>query len=385
MTAEAREGAAGAGGKGVRISLTGVSKVHASHGRKVTAVDGIDLVVEPGELLVLLGPSGCGKSTLLDLLAGLEAPTAGAIRFDGKAVADPGNGILLSPKERNVSMVFQSYALYPHLTVGENIAFPLRVGGADAASIPAAVRSAAAAVQLESLLEARPSGLSGGQRQRVAIARALVRAPSLFLMDEPLSNLDARLRSAMRGRIKSLQRELGVTTVYVTHDQQEAMALGDRVAVLKQGRIEQIGKPAELFAQPASAFVARFAGLPPMNLLRVRSAAGSGGPRLESVAGGRLPDLPPALADAVPAGDTFLLGFRPEHASLAAAGSGLGLPVRVDAVEPYGRDVLVHLSAGTASMAVLVPAGSGPSAGEAAEVCIDAGKVRLFPDDGEEP
>jgi multiple sugar transport system ATP-binding protein len=369
---------------GMRLELSGLTKVHASRGRRVTAVDGVDLVVEPGELLVLLGPSGCGKSSLLDLLAGLERPTAGEIRFDGHPVAAPAQGIFDSPRERNVAMVFQSYALYPHLTVRENIAFPLRVGHMDKARIPAAVRDAAEAVELSALLDARPGELSGGQRQRVAIARAIVRKPSLFLMDEPLSNLDARLRAATRGRLKALQRKLGVTTVYVTHDQQEAMALGDRVAVLNRGKVEQWSEPAALQSRPASAFVARFTGTPPMNLLRMKRMVSGGVTRVE------LPgsDWGVTVEDAKTAkrltGETVLLGFRPEHAALAREGSGKGFPARVDAVEPFGREFLVRLSVGSAAVAVVAGTMEMGEVGTAVRVDPDPSQVRLFPDDGED-
>jgi len=373
-----------AGAGGMRVTLEKIVKVHQSKGRRVTAVDGIDLTVEPGELLALLGPSGCGKSSLLDLLAGLESPTSGEIRFDGETVSSPARRISLSPRDRNVAMVFQSYALYPHLTVRENIAFPLRVGGAAPASISEAVRAAAADVDLADLLEAKPSELSGGQRQRVAIARAIVRRPSLFLMDEPLSNLDARLRHATRARIKALQRRLGVTTLYVTHDQQEAMALGDRVAVLKSGRIEQLGTPAELYARPATAFVARFTGNPPMNLLRMRRAVGeSGRTRLELPGADWFLDLPEQLEREVPAGATVLLGFRPEHASLSPMDRGNGLQSRIEAGERFGRDSLIRLASGRGSFSVLEREFRGET-GEMVRVDIEPGEIRLFRDDGEE-
>jgi multiple sugar transport system ATP-binding protein len=369
---------------GMRLELEGLTKVHASRGRRVTAVDAVDLVVEPGELLVLLGPSGCGKSSLLDLLAGLERPTAGEIRFDGKPVAAPARGVFASPRERNVAMVFQSYALYPHLTVGENIAFPLRVGRMDKARIPAAVQAAAEAVELAALLDAKPGELSGGQRQRVAIARAIVRKPSLFLMDEPLSNLDARLRAATRGKLKALQRKLGVTTVYVTHDQQEAMALGDRVAVLNRGKVEQWSAPAALQSNPASAFVARFTGTPPMNILRMKRTAADGVTRVELPgADWAMPIAEDRNVKRIP-GETVLIGFRPEHAILAPEGSGKGFPARVDASEPFGREHLVRLSAGSASAAIAVVAPEAAAVGTAVRVEADAARIRVFPDDGED-
>ncbi len=357
---------------GLPVRLEQVRKVYAGRGATVTAIGGIDLAVEPGEFFILLGPSGCGKSTLLDLLAGLAAPDAGTICFGAEVVADPGRGIWRTPKERNVAMVFQSYALYPHLSVAENIAFPLRVGGARKETVTPAVRAAAASVQILDLLERKPAELSGGQRQRVAIARALVRHPALFLLDEPLSNLDARLRTATRARLKSLQRNLGVTTVYVTHDQQEALALGDRVAVLKRGHIEQIGPPGELIARPATAFVARFAGNPPMNMLRLRTGETHPGLSRERLAAAGLTHAA-----------TFLLGVRPERIALSSPESERGWPAEVESVEPLGRDHLVHLSAGERRFSVLT-AGAAPCAGERVRAEIDFDSAQLFPDDGEE-
>ncbi len=225
------------------------------------AVDGIDLPVREGEFLVLLGPSGCGKTTLLRMIAGLEAPTSGDVLIGGQVVTP------LPPRERNIAMVFQSYALYPHLSVEQNIAFPLNARGIRGAAAAERVQRAAAMFGIERLLKRKPRQLSGGERQRVALARAVVREPVVFLLDEPLSNLDAQLRSAARDELDQFQQRLGTTTIYVTHDQIEAMGLGDRIAVLNQGRIRQLGTPLEIYAEPADTFVATFIGSPPMNLV----------------------------------------------------------------------------------------------------------------------
>ena len=225
------------------------------------AVDGIDLVTGEGEYLVLLGPSGCGKTTLLRLIAGLEQPSEGDILIGGQVVTR------LPPRARQIAMVFQSYALYPHKTVSANISFPLAAAGVPREQRPERVRRAASRLAIDHLLERRPRQLSGGERQRVALARALVREPQVFLLDEPLSNLDAKLRSSARDELKEFQQRVGITTIYVTHDQVEAMGLGDRIAVLNEGRIQQIGTPDEIYHQPANTFVATFVGSPPMNLL----------------------------------------------------------------------------------------------------------------------
>jgi multiple sugar transport system ATP-binding protein len=224
-----------------------------------TAVDGVDLQIREGEFLVLLGPSGCGKTTLLRMIAGLERQTSGDVMIGGQVVND------LPPRARKIAMVFQSYALYPHLTVEKNIAFPLKAQGVPRASIPDAVRKAAAAVGIDKLLHRKPRQLSGGERQRVALARAMVRSPDVFLLDEPLSNLDAKLRMSARDELQQFQRRMGTTTIYVTHDQVEAMGLGDRIAVMSGGQVRQIGKPQEVYDEPADTFVAGFLGSPPMN------------------------------------------------------------------------------------------------------------------------
>ncbi len=366
---------------GKRLEIRGLRKVYRTRHRSTLAVDTMDLSVEPGEFLVLLGPSGCGKSTLLELLAGLETPDAGSISLGGKLLCDGDKEYSLTPKERRVAMVFQSYALYPHLTVAGNIAFPLEVAGQPSLQIEAAVMKAAQSVQIESLLQSKPAELSGGQRQRVAIARALVREPDLLLMDEPLSNLDARLRLSTRAKIKALQRSLGVTTLYVTHDQQEAMALGDRIVILNRGRIEQIGTPEQIFNQPATAFAAGFTGHPPMNLLRLRKGRNASG---ESV--WVLPDTDWTWPLSGMDGETALLGIRPEHIELLPSGEGetRGIPVLVEANETFGREVLVQLSVATQIFSALI-ARPAPSPEANLWARLDPDKVLIFPDLGQDP
>lgn len=244
------------------------------HFDDVRAVDGIDLSIREGEFLVLLGPSGSGKTTLMRMIAGLEKPTGGTIHIGDRLVND------LPPRDRKIAMVFQSYALYPHMTVYKNIAFPLKPMKLDKATVEEKVRRSARMFDIERLLKRRPRQLSGGERQRVALARAVVREPQVFLLDEPLSNLDAKLRALARDELKQFQRQIGVTTIYVTHDQVEAMGMGDRVAVMSGGRMHQLGTPEELYRSPADTFVATFLGSPPMNLLEM---------------------------------DTCIIGFHPEH------------------------------------------------------------------------
>jgi len=270
------------------------------------AVRDADFTIEDGEFFILVGPSGCGKSTLLNMIVGLERPSEGVILVDDRRVDE------LDPKDRNMAMVFQSYAIYPHMSVRENMAFPLKLAKLSKDAVARRVDDAARLLELTGLLDRRPGTLSGGQRQRVAMGRALVREPAAFLMDEPLSNLDAKLRVQMRTEIARLQRRLGTTTVYVTHDQTEAMTLGDRVAVLRKGEIQQIGTPRELYAAPANLFVAGFIGSPAMNLLPARSEGG----RLV------LPMADVTLAADTPEAERLVVGIRPEHfVDVAEAGA----------------------------------------------------------------
>ena len=350
----------------------------------------VDISVEEGEFLVLVGPSGCGKSTLLNMIVGLEQVSSGEIRVDGELVND------LDPRERNMAMVFQSYAIYPHMTVRENMAFPLKLAKLPPEEIERRVGEAAAILELTPLLERRPHALSGGQRQRVAMGRAIVREPSVFLLDEPLSNLDAKLRGQMRMEIARLQRRLGTTTLYVTHDQTEAMTLGDRIAVLRGGNIQQIGTPRELYERPANLFVAGFIGSPAMNFLPARLEEGELVLPLGSL------KLAGEGAVAVPPGGELVAAFRPEHLQLAVAGSSAGslcFEAQVELLEWLGPELFVHFEVGldgfggmalpqelgigsgdavrTMVVARIDP-GCGVKEGETLALCIDPANVQLF-------
>ena len=337
----------------MRLVLSDVDKTFLSLRGPVRAVRNVNLAVGEGELFVLLGPSGCGKSTVLNLAAGLVKPTSGEIRIGERVVSSRDGKVFVPPKERNVAMVFQSYALYPHLTVFENIAFPLRVAGEKKGTIRAAVAQAGKTLGIGEIFHARPAELSGGQRQRVAIARAIVRKPALFLLDEPLSNLDAGLRASTRGELKRLQRELGVTTLYVTHDQTEAMTLGDRIALLRDGAVVQTGTARDLYERPETPFAASFIGSTPMNLLEVPVLAEGGGLYL-CLGRGRL-TIPPETAARVrspgPAG--ILFGIRPEHVRIARGTAGQPVTGTVTAVENLGRELLVQVRVGEATLSVL--------------------------------
>jgi ABC-type sugar transport system ATPase subunit len=301
----------------------------------VVALLGLSLDVEDGEFIVLVGPSGSGKTTGLRLLAGLEAPSSGHI-WIGDRVVDR-----LPPRDRDIAMVFQDYALYPQMTVFENLAFGLRMRRISRREIARRVRAAADMLELARLLERRPRELSGGQRQRVALGRALVREPQVFLMDEPLSNLDAKLRVQTRGEIKALQRQVGTTTVYVTHDQVEAMTMGDRIAVMHDGVLEQVGDPDAVYSQPANVFVAGFIGSPAMTLNRV--SASRNGAALSLSRGPLRLDVSPH-PDPLP--DEVVLGVRPEHARLWADGAGLLGPLegRVELIEALGRETFIGVT-----------------------------------------
>jgi multiple sugar transport system ATP-binding protein len=358
------------------IRIVNVTKRFSTLGRRTTAVDRLSLSVNPGEFFVLLGPSGCGKSTLLNLLAGIQKPTEGEIWLGKELLCSAAQRRFLSPRERNVAMVFQNYALYPHMTVYDNIAFPLSVRHTPKAQIDAPVREAARALGLEPLLQARPGELSGGQRQRVAIARAIIRQPNLFLLDEPLSNLDAQLRASTRLELKRLQRKLGVTTVYVTHDQIEAMTLGDRVAVLRGGRIEQVGTPDELYEQPSNAFVGTFIGSPPMNLLQARIHDRADSPSV-SFCGTSVPLRSRAKEQLTRiASDTCLVGIRPEHIRMIEREEPHSAEGEILGVEKLGRESLVFATCDGHSVSFLIE--HPPETGERVRLQYPPERLHLF-------
>ncbi|HET6918692.1 MAG TPA: sn-glycerol-3-phosphate ABC transporter ATP-binding protein UgpC [Jiangellaceae bacterium] len=359
------------------LTLDNVTKRYT---RSVVAVEDVGFEVTDGEFLVLVGPSGCGKSTLLKLIAGLEDVTTGEIRIDGHRVNE------LGPRERDIAMVFQSYALYPHLTVRNNIAYPLKVARVDRRQVHHRVAETAELLQLTELLDRRPAELSGGQRQRVAMGRAIVRRPRVFLMDEPLSNLDARLRVQMRAEIANLQRELGITTVYVTHDQVEAMTMGSRVAVLLDGRLQQLAKPRQLYDRPANRFVAGFIGSPPMNLLD-GTVVGTDGDLGVEVEGQRLALVDDLLRVVPSPGDAVVLGLRPENMTLVTADlvrRDQTLSATVVLVEELGAEEIVHLRLGDQPEAVgstLVVRAAGASKlapGDHAHVIVDPRRFHFF-------
>ncbi|RWQ21512.1 ABC transporter ATP-binding protein [Mesorhizobium sp.] len=311
-----------------------------TYGNNFRAIDQLNLSVEDGEFLILVGPSGCGKSTALRMIAGLEDITSGSLRIGGVDVVD------MPPKDRDIAMVFQSYALYPHMTVFENIAFSMRLAGKPKAERKKRVDEIAKTLQLTSLLDSKPANLSGGQRQRVAMGRAMVREPAAFLMDEPLSNLDAKLRVQMRAEITSLQKQLGVTTIYVTHDQIEAMTMGDRVAVLKGGVLQQVDTPKRLYESPVNAFVAGFIGSPSMNLFEATLTgdelmSGTFAIRLQEAAFVRRPGLRSF------AGRKVVFGIRPEDlydSSLESGRKYQTIPAKVTSIEGLGSEHIVHLN-----------------------------------------
>jgi ABC-type sugar transport system ATPase subunit len=347
------------------IAIRGVKKVFG----KATVIHGIDLSIRDGAFVVLVGPSGCGKSTLLRMIAGLESVSDGEISIGDTVVND------LPPRSRDIAMVFQDYALYPHKSVYDNMAFGLRMRGTPAAEIETRVKDAADVLQIGHLLERRPGQLSGGQRQRVAMGRAIVRRPKVFLFDEPLSNLDAQLRSEVRIEIKKLHQRYGTTIVYVTHDQVEAMTLADQIAVLKLGRLEQFATPHDIYNKPASRFVAGFMGSPPMSFAK---ATLSGDGRSMTLPDGTSVPTPAALTGY--AGRTIEAGLRPEHVRLGApreAGE-VQLSGRVEILEPLGAETLALIQVGGANLTGRFPPDVALRPGETVPVSVAASQIRLF-------
>ena len=353
------------------VELSGVNKSFAD----VAVLRDVNLSIADGEFVVFVGPSGCGKSTLLRVIAGLEEVTSGALKIDGAVVNEA------SPAERGIAMVFQSYALYPHMTVYENMAFGLKLAKTGKAEVDAAVRSAAAVLHIEPLLDRKPKALSGGQRQRVAIGRAIVRKPKVFLFDEPLSNLDAALRVRMRYEFAKLHEELKTTMIYVTHDQVEAMTLADRIVVLSGGRIEQVGSPMDLYQNPDNLFVAGFIGSPKINLLGGEIVeAGADGARVRLASG----DMVEAAVSAERAqpGDKVTLGVRPEHFSLDAAGGAISTVARF--VEKLGHTTFAYSALAGVDQEVTseLPADTAVAAGDSLRLGIPPLSAHLFDADG---
>lgn len=343
------------------VSLSGIVKAYGA----VQVVHGIDLEVREQEFVVLVGPSGCGKSTTLRMIAGLEEITEGDLKIDGRWVNR------IAPKDRDVAMVFQNYALYPHLNVADNMAFGLRIRRMPKNQIKSTISEVAEILGLSEYLERRPADLSGGQRQRVAMGRAIVRHPKVFLFDEPLSNLDAKLRTQMRAEIKRLHNRLGVTSVYVTHDQVEAMTLADRIVVMNDGRIEQVGTPMELFNNPANTFVAGFLGSPPMNQMKA-TLTGSGA----DIGGAEIKLNGPINGHA---GRDVIVGIRPEHVTLAAGEQTSKLPIALDLVEPLGSEALLHARFGDDNLVFKADThGDISHLTGVAEVHVPAAMVKVF-------
>ena len=354
-----------------RVQLSRVGKAFGP----VRVLSDIELTVEDGEFVVFVGPSGCGKSTLLRIIAGLEDASEGDIRLDTERVND------LSPAERGVAMVFQSYALYPHMTVYQNMAFALKLAGAPRNVIDEAVRAAAQVLDIESLLNRRPKALSGGQRQRVAIGRAIVRKPKVFLFDEPLSNLDAALRVHMRYEFAALHQRLGATMIYVTHDQVEAMTLADRIVVLSQGRVEQIGAPMDLYLRPDNLFVAGFIGSPRINLLQGAIEAADHIRAKVRLGSGEVIEVA-ADASKAKVGESVTLGVRPEHLQAHEASNGLTATVRF--VEALGAVSYAYgvLNGGTEELTAQFGPEARVAAGESLRLGVPAAAAHLFDADG---
>jgi multiple sugar transport system ATP-binding protein len=345
------------------VQLSGVGKRFDG----VRVLESLDLTVRDGEFVVLLGPSGCGKTTALRIIAGLERPTSGRVLIGGKDVTS------LSPRERDVAMVFQSYALYPHMSIEDNIGYPLKIRRVPARDRAAAVAAVAESLEVAHLLSRKPRQLSGGQRQRIALARAIIRDPAAFLMDEPLSNLDAKLRISMRGEIRRLQQRLGATTIYVTHDQAEALTMADRVCLISDGVVQQYAPPQEIFDRPANRFVASFVGNPPMNILGIALDSER---RAMTVAGAAVPlgDRYESCADAA----VEQVGVRARDLSITRPGEPGAVPATVYVVEPMGDEVYVEVLIGDSRVTVRADRGWTAPLGAEVGVCVDPARACFF-------
>ena len=343
------------------LSLSGITKSFGS----TTVLHGIDLTVADGEMIVIVGASGCGKSTLLRIVAGLESPTTGHVAIGGREVTQ------LEPADRDIAMVFQNYALYPHMTVAQNMAYGLRIRGTPKPEIARRVAETAALLGIQPLLERKPRQLSGGQRQRVAMGRAIIREPRLFLFDEPLSNLDAKLRVQMRGEIRRLQQRLGVTSLYVTHDQVEAMTLGDRLVVMHQGRAAQVASPMEVWSRPADTYVAGFIGSPAMNLLAGELAEDGWAVQLKAGPLLHFTDGPRPGGN----GRALTIGLRPEH---VLREGGAPVTVALELVEPLGSETVLHGRLASGEVLTARLPGLGPAAGDQVQLHLPAEALHVF-------
>jgi ABC-type sugar transport system ATPase subunit len=354
------------------IVLEGVTKLFK--GKDTAAVYDLDLEVQDGEFLVVVGPSGCGKTTTLRMLAGFETPTRGAVRIGGRTM----NNVM--PKDRNLAMVFQNYALFPHMTVEKNLAFGLKTRHTPKATISREIDQIAGMLGITDLLGRKPSALSGGERQRVALGRALLRRPQAFLLDEPLSNLDAALRSQMRVELKRIHAQYPVTTVYVTHDQVEAMTMADRVVLMQNGRLQQVATPESLYDHPANAFVASFIGSPRINLFPGSLVRDESGPSVRFLTISHSLNGAHSEVFAHSTSEKVTVGFRPEEIRLASGGSG-GMPVvsaRVELVEPLGSETNVVARVGDQPLTCKLPARCGLSAGDLVSLEFNIGQMKLF-------
>jgi multiple sugar transport system ATP-binding protein len=351
-----------------RLQLESLTKTFDSGGSQIVAVEDLDLVINDGEFLVLVGPSGCGKSTTLRCIAGLERTTSGRITLGERDITHK------KPKERGMAMVFQNYALYPHMTVRQNIGYGLKITtDLSTEEIAERVEGTARLLEIEELLEKEPSDLSGGQQQRVALGRAIIREPEVFLMDEPLSNLDAKLRTTMRTELQQLQQDMDITTIYVTHDQTEAMTMGDRIAILDGGRLQQVGEPLECYHRPVNQFVAGFIGSPSMNFLSVRREG-------QSLEHERFTyRLSESTADALEGASTQLtLGIRPEHIALATSDQQNAIRTRIEVVEPMGEVTYTYFDVGGTTYTASVDGEQRVEAGDEVYVVFPEEKIHVF-------